>query len=50
MAAATCCLEDIFNTPDAKTNEQLNEAKQLLRIALEQQAESLASRRHAVLS
>jgi hypothetical protein len=36
MAAAACQLENISNTPDLKTNEQLNEAKRLLRVALEQ--------------
>jgi hypothetical protein len=40
MAAAACRLEDISDTPDPKTNERLHEAKQLLHIALEQQAES----------
>jgi hypothetical protein len=43
MAAAACRLEDISNTLDPKINERLNEAKQLLRVALEQQTESLAS-------
>jgi hypothetical protein len=50
MAAAACHLEDISDTPDLKTNERLNKAKQLLRVALEQQAKSLASWRHATLS
>jgi hypothetical protein len=36
--------------PDPKTNKQLREAKWLLQVALEQQAESLASRRHATYS
>jgi hypothetical protein len=36
MAAAGCRLEDISNTPDPKTNELLNEAKQLLHVALMQ--------------
>jgi hypothetical protein len=50
MAAAACYLEDISDMPDLKTNEQLNEAKRLLRVALEQQAKSSASRRRVVLS
>jgi hypothetical protein len=50
MAAAACRLEDTSNTSDPKTNERLNEAKRLLRVALEQQAESLVSRHRAVLS
>jgi hypothetical protein len=36
MAATACHLEDIFDTLDPKTNEQLNEAKRLLHIALKQ--------------
>jgi hypothetical protein len=36
MAAATCCLEDISDTPDMKTNERLNEVNRLLRIVLKQ--------------
>ena len=36
MVAAACQLEDIFDTPDLKTNERLNEAKRLLRVTLEQ--------------
>jgi hypothetical protein len=44
MAAAACRLEDIFDAPDPKTNERLNETKRLLRIPLEQQAKSSASR------
>jgi hypothetical protein len=43
-------LEDISDTPDSKTNEQLNEAKRLLCVALDQQAESSTSQRHVVLS
>jgi hypothetical protein len=35
MATAACRLEDISDTPDPKTNERLNEAKRLLRVALE---------------
>jgi hypothetical protein len=50
MAAAACRLEDISNTLDPKINERLNEAKQLLRVALEQQTESLASWHRATLS
>ena len=50
MAAATCRVEDIFDTPDPKTNEWLNEAKRLLHVALEQQAESSTSQRCAMLS
>jgi len=50
MADTTCRLEDIFDTSDPKTNERLNRAKRLLRIALEQQLESLASQRRAMLS
>jgi len=34
MVAAACCLEDISNTLDLKTNVRLNEAKQLFRVAL----------------
>jgi hypothetical protein len=36
MVASTCHLEDISNTSDPKTNEQLNEAKRILHVALEQ--------------
>jgi hypothetical protein len=36
MAATACRLEYIFDTPDPKTNEWLNDAKRLLHIALEQ--------------
>ena len=50
MATTTCCLEDIYETLDPKTNERLNKAKRLLHVALEQQAESSASQRHAMLS
>ena len=50
MAATACGLEDISNTADPKTNEWLNEATRLLHVALEQQAESSASRRRTVLS
>jgi hypothetical protein len=50
MATAACCLEDIFDMLDLKTNEWLNEAKQLLHVAIEQQAEILASRCCATLS
>jgi hypothetical protein len=35
MVVAACQLEDISDTLDLKTNEQLNEAKWLLHIALE---------------
>ena len=50
MAAAAYHLEDISDTPDPKTNEWLNEAKRLLHVALEQQAESSTSQRCAMLS
>jgi hypothetical protein len=50
MAAAVYWLEDIFDMPDSKTNERLHEARRLLRVALEQQAESFASRHRAGLS
>ena len=50
MAVTTYRLEDISDTPDPKTNEWQNEAKQLLRVALEQHAESLASWHRTVLS
>ena len=50
MAATACHLEDISDTPDPKTNERLNEVKRLLRVALEQQAKSLASQHRATLS
>jgi hypothetical protein len=36
MAAATYHLEDIFDMPDLKTNEWLNELKRLLHVMLEQ--------------
>jgi hypothetical protein len=36
MAVAACHLDDISDTPDPKTNKRLNEAKQLLHVALEQ--------------
>jgi hypothetical protein len=36
MAAVACRLEDISNTLDPKTNEQLNEEKRLLHVTLEQ--------------
>jgi hypothetical protein len=35
MAVVACCLEDISDTSDPKTNERLNKAKRLLRVALE---------------
>jgi len=35
MAAASCRLGDIPNTPDPKTNEKLREAQRFLDIALE---------------
>jgi hypothetical protein len=35
MVATACHLEDIFDTPDLKTNERLNEAKWLLHVTLE---------------
>jgi hypothetical protein len=50
MAATACQLEDISDTPDPKTNEHLHEAKRLLRVTLEQQAESFASQCLAALS
>jgi hypothetical protein len=50
MAVVACHLEDIFDTPDSKTNERLNEAKWLLHVALKQQAESSTSWHHVVLS
>ena len=50
MAAAACRLEDISDMPDPKTNEWLTEAKRLLCVALEQQAKSLATQHHAMLS
>ena len=50
MASVACGLEDIFDTSDSKTNERLNEVKRFLHVALEQHAESSASRRHAALS
>jgi hypothetical protein len=43
MAAAACRLKDISDMPDLKTNERLHEARWLVCIALEQQAESSAS-------
>jgi hypothetical protein len=36
MVVTASHLEDISDMPDPKTNEQLNEAKQLIRVALEQ--------------
>jgi len=36
MVAIAYHLEDIFDTPDPKTNEWLNEVKRLLCITLEQ--------------
>ena len=36
MAATACRLDDISDTPNPKTNEWLNEAKWLLRIAFMQ--------------
>jgi hypothetical protein len=50
MVVAACRIEDISDTPNPKTNEWLNEAKRLLRVALKQQAESLASQCGVVLS
>jgi hypothetical protein len=50
MSVAACHLEDIFDMLDTKTNERLNEVKRLLRVALKQLAESLASRHRAALS
>jgi hypothetical protein len=35
MVAATFHLEDISDTLDPKTNEQLNDSKRLIRVALE---------------
>ena len=43
MVADACCMEDISDMPDSKTNERLNEAKWLLCVTLEQQVESSAS-------
>jgi hypothetical protein len=43
MAATACRLEDIFDTSEPKTNEWLNEAKRLLRVTVEQQAETSTS-------
>lgn len=34
MVSATCHLEDIFDTPDPKNNEQLHEARRLFRVSL----------------
>jgi hypothetical protein len=42
-AAAACRLEDTSDTLDPKTNKRLHKARRLLRVALEQQAESSAS-------
>ena len=50
MAATAYRLEDIFDMLDPKTKKRLNEAKRLLHITLEQQAESSASRHRATLS
>ena len=36
MASTASRLEDISDTPDPKTNERLNESKQLLRVTLKQ--------------
>jgi hypothetical protein len=35
MVAAACCLEDISDTLDLKTNERLNKVKRLICVALE---------------
>jgi hypothetical protein len=43
MAATSCRLEDIFDTPEPKTNERLNEAKRLLHVIVEQQVETSTS-------
>jgi hypothetical protein len=43
LAATACRLEDISNMPDSKTNGWKNKLKKLIRVALEQQAESSAS-------
>jgi len=48
--AAACRLGDISDTPDPKNNERLHEARRLLHIALEQQAESSGSRHRAAAS
>ena len=48
MAAATCRLEDVSNTPNLKTNKRLHEVKQLIHVALEQSAKSSASQ-HCVV-
>jgi hypothetical protein len=50
MATATYRLEDISDTSDPKTNEHLHNAKQLLRVALKQQAKSSTSRSHTTFS
>jgi hypothetical protein len=50
LAATACRLEDISNMPDLKTNGWQNKVKQLVRVTLEQQAESSASQHHATLS
>jgi hypothetical protein len=50
MLATPCQLEDISDTLDPKTNEHLHEAKRILHVALEQQAESFASQCLATLS
>jgi hypothetical protein len=43
MAATACCLKDISDTLDPRTNNRLHKAKKILRVAIEQQAESSAS-------
>jgi len=50
MVAAACRLGDISDTPDPKNNERLHEARWLLHIALEEQAESSVSHHHAAAS
>ena len=50
MAFAACRLEDISDMPDLRTNERVNKAKRLFRVALEQQAKSLASENRVELS
>ena len=42
-AATTCRLEDIFDTPNLKTNKRLNKAKWLLHVTIEQQDKSSAA-------
>jgi hypothetical protein len=36
VAIAACLLEDISDTPDPKTNEQMHKARRLLHVALKQ--------------